>query len=123
MTDQQLKYIQFLARGKRNKAGDKRTEEQFAIALGVHPSTPYRWRELPGFAEALFEETIRQRLHYIPTLVDAQMATGIKGKGGNTQAFMALMRQFSLLKTDKHDITSDGKPLPQPVMNLPELRE
>lgn len=116
LSEKQIKYIQFLARGKKTKQGERRTEEQFAEAIGVNASTTYRWRELPGFAEALFQETIKQRLHHLPTLVDAQLQTGIKGKGGNTQAFMALMRQFELLKSDKVDHTTNGKDLPTPIL-------
>lgn len=111
-TEQQEQYIRFLARGKKDQAGNEYTEAEFAKFIGVNERTTYRWRLLDGFAQAVFDEALRMRISYLPTIIDAQiMAAGKKGKGGDTQAFMAIMRQFGLLKADKQDVTSGGQPI------------
>lgn len=103
-TNQQLKYIQFLASEKTDKSGKKWTEEEYQSVLGVDQATMWRWRQLPGFRLALFEKILENNLDYLPNLVKGQMAAGIrKGKGGETAAFLAIMRQFELLKADKTD--------------------
>jgi hypothetical protein len=57
------------------------------------------------------------KMHYVNSLVDAQLAGGLKkGKGGETQAFLALMRQYELLKSDKIDHTTNGKDMPAPIL-------
>jgi hypothetical protein len=116
-SEKQLKYIQFLARNSTTKSGEKRTKEQFAEAIGIHWTTLYDWQRLPGFAQALFEETLKFNAKHLPAIVQAQIAAaGKKGKGGDTQAFMAIMRQYELLKSDKVDHTTNGKDLPAPIM-------
>lgn len=70
-TEPQLKYIGFLARGKTDKKGNQRTEEQFAQALGVDFSTLWRWKQSDGFAEALLEATQRNLAPLLPSLSNA----------------------------------------------------
>jgi transcriptional regulator with XRE-family HTH domain len=70
-TEPQLKYIQFLARGKKNRKGEQRTEEQFAEAIGVDFSTLWRWKQKDGFAEALLEATQRELAPLLPSLSNA----------------------------------------------------
>lgn len=116
-TDQQIKYIQFLARGKKDLHGRSYTEGEFAKIMGVDFSTIWRWKQKDGFAKVLFEASMKEVAVYLPEMIKAQAAAGLKkGKGGETQAFMALMRQYELLKSDKIDHTTNGKDLPAPIL-------
>lgn len=101
-TEKQEKYIGFVARGNKTLKGEDRTDEQFAAAIGVDRKTLWRWSRLAGFRLAVFDEVMGRKLKYLDKLVDSQIAGGLrKGKGGETQAFMAMMRQYELLKSDK----------------------
>lgn len=103
-TENQLKYIEFLGRGKVDKLGDSYTKEEFAKAIGVNPDTLYRWQKLPGFRVAVFEASLGDIVDRIPAMnkIMAGKAMGLKSaKSGDTQAYLALMRQFELLKSDK----------------------
>jgi hypothetical protein len=123
-TAEQFKYIQFVARGNKTINGDDRTEEQFAKAIGVDRVTLWRWSKLPGFRLAVFDEVMGRKLKYLDRLVDSQiMAAGKKGKGGETQAFLAIMRQAQLLQSDKVDHTTNGKDLPTPVLPIGQVRD
>jgi hypothetical protein len=70
-TEPQLKYIQFLARGKKNRKGEARTEDQFAKSIGVDFSTLWRWKQKDGFAEALLDATQRELAPLLPSLSNA----------------------------------------------------
>lgn len=70
-SEAQLKYIGFLARGKKTKKGVAKTEEQFAAAIGVDFSTLWRWKQKDGFAEALLEATQRELAPLLPSLSNA----------------------------------------------------
>lgn len=116
-TEQQKQYIRFLGRGKRDINGTKYSKEKFAELIGIHWTTLYEWQNLPGFMEAVFDWSVKEHIDYLPDMIKAQAAkatgqelysTDAKGKRkvakpGDTQAFMALMRQFGLLKSDKID--------------------
>lgn len=120
-TEDQYKYLRYVARGRKDIAGNSYTEEQFAKAIGVDRTTTYRWRGIPGFAQVLFEEILKENMHYLPQLVQAQVAAaGKKGKGGETAAMTLLLRQYQLLQSDKIDHTTNGKDMPAPIMKLPE---
>jgi transcriptional regulator with XRE-family HTH domain len=67
-TEAQIKYINFVARGRRNKRGEKKSEEQFAKALGVDRTTLWRWTQLEGFGEALFLATQKELQPLLPAL-------------------------------------------------------
>jgi transcriptional regulator with XRE-family HTH domain len=115
-TEAQLKYIQFVARGKRTRQGEKRTDEQFASAIGVDRVTLWRWRSIEGFNKAVFDEILRENVHYLPDLVKAQMAGGMKkGKGGDTPAATLILKSYQLL-LDKVDHTTNGKDMPTPIL-------
>jgi hypothetical protein len=116
-SEKQIKYIQFLGRGKKGKDGTSFTNEQFARAIGVNPDTLYTWKKLSGFTQAVFDYILTANLDYLPDIFAAQLiAAGKKGKGGDTQAFMAIMRQYELLKSDKIDHTTNGKDMPAPIL-------
>lgn len=70
-TDQQKKYIDFLARGKKDKLGNDKTEQQFADVTGVDFATLWRWKQKDGFAEALLEATQRNLAPLLPSLSNA----------------------------------------------------
>jgi hypothetical protein len=119
-TEQQEKYISFVARGKKTLSGEDRTDEEFAKAIGVDRKTLWRWRKLPGFAAAVFDEVLQENLHYLPNLMKSQLAGGIKkGKGGETPAATLILRQYELLKSDKIDHTTNGKDMPTPILGGP----
>lgn len=110
------KYIEFVARGKRNKQGERRTDEQFADAIGVNRTTLWRWSKHPSFNKAVFDEILRQNVHHLPDLVKSQMVGGIKkGKGGETPAATLILKSYQLL-LDKVDHTTNGKDMPAPIM-------
>lgn len=73
-SDKQLKYIQFLARGKKNLKGERRTKEQFAAAIGVHWTRLYEWQKMPGFKYALLEATIAVHADDLPEMIQSHVA-------------------------------------------------
>lgn len=118
-TPQQIKYIEFVSRGKTNLKGEKRTDDEFAKAVGVGRTTLWRWQNEDGFAEAIFEQSLKNLIPYLPSLNVAMLgkASGSKKhQGASERAYLALMRQYELLKTDKVDITTKGKELPTPIL-------
>ena len=110
-TPQQQKYIQFVARGKTNKKGERRSDEQFAQAIGVARQTLWRWMQLPGFSQAVLDQIVKdQIIPDLPLMINGQrqLARGItptaidkKGKRKvlkpNTQAFNALMKRLAMV--------------------------
>lgn len=128
-SDQQIKFARYLSRGKTNLQGERRTMEQFANAIGVGVATLYRWRELDGFMQIVFDMTMKDMVDDLPTMLKAMKAKAAgqsvmyKDRRGkereakpDTQAFMALMRQAKLLQADRHDHTTNGKDMPSPIL-------
>ena len=113
---QQLKYINFLGRGKTTLNGEKKTNEDFAKAINVNASTLYEWKKLPGFKEAVFQAALADNLDHLPMLLKSQMAGGVKkGKGGETPAATLILKAYQLL-FDKVDHTTNGKDMPSPIL-------
>lgn len=111
-TEKQEQFIRFLGRNKKDVNGNKYTNEEFAKLIGVHYTTLYDWKQLPGFSQAVFDYSIRELAEHIPGLNEAVMmkAAGIepkKRKSADIPAYLALMRQASLLKSDKSDINQN----------------
>ena len=79
-TEQQLKHINFVARGKTNKKGEKRTDEEFAEAIGVDRVTLWRWMQLPGYRQAIIDAKLADRMGDIAEAIDAHAA---KAKGAD----------------------------------------
>lgn len=103
------KWILFLARGKRNKKGERRTIEQFAQAIGVNPNTLYEWRREPGFMQELLEETIAEHAGDLPDMISAHSSQAkgaeafyLDSKGNrkklspDVQSFRELMKLWGL---------------------------
>lgn len=115
LTTDQEQYIRFLAAGKVDSTGKKWTKEDFATKiLKVHPTTLSRWKHVPGFREALFDASVSGISEFIPDMIRAQVHKSIEKK--DTVAFMALMRQTGLLKSDRIDHTTLGKEMPAPIL-------
>lgn len=111
-TEKQEQFIRFLGRGKRDVNGNKYSNEEFAKLIGVHFTTLYDWKQLPGFSQAVFEYSMKELAEHIPELNQAVMmkAVGIepkKRKAADIPAYLALMRQASLLKSDKQDVNQN----------------
>lgn len=131
-TDAQIKYAQFLARGKKTIGGIKRSNEEFAKAIGVNAATLYRWKMQDGFMALVFELDMRELVDDLPQMRQAvkasvlgQELSYVNGKGktiklkpANVQAYLALMRQAKLLQSDKIDHTTNGKDMPAPIMSI-----
>lgn len=99
---EQRQYIRFLAAGKTDTTGKKWTKEEFARqVLKCSPDRLYDWQRKPGFKSAVFEETMGRMAEFLPDMVRAQVHKSIKRQ--DTPAFLALMRQTELLKSDKVD--------------------
>lgn len=125
-TDDQLKYVEFVARGKKNLQGERRSDEYFAKSIGVNRTTLWRWQCLDGFAEAVFELSLRSLVPYLPSLNVAMLGKAVgskKHEAASYQAYLALMRQFELLKSDKVDHTTMGKEMPTPIYGGSSLSE
>lgn len=133
-TDSQLKYAAFVARGNRNLQGEKRTEGQFADAVGVDRRTLWRWRQLPGFKYLVLDLIIAENLHDMTDLLAAQRAKargqkifGTDSKGRKYElkpdvpAFNAITKLFGLTQ-DKLDLTTGGNPMPAPILELPTYK-
>lgn len=73
-TENQMKFINFLARGKTDKDGNEFTEGQFAKIIGVDQATLWRWKHLDGFGEALLEATRKELQPHLPKLSKAILA-------------------------------------------------
>lgn len=128
-TETQIKYARFLSRGKTTLSGEKRTNEQFAEAIGVGVATLYRWKELEGFMHLVFEMTMKDLVDDLPMMVKSIKAKAVgqtlyyKDRRGkereakpDTQAFLAVMRQARLLQSEKIDHTTNGKDMPTPIL-------
>src|SRR5438874_2106453 len=101
-TPEQKLFIEFVAAGKKDTQGKKWTMEEFAErVLKLERTTLWRWKKLPGFAQAVFEEKLTRNLDYLPAMVDAQTAKAIKQ--GDTAAFKEMLRAMELLKADKSE--------------------
>lgn len=81
-TENQIKYIHFLARGKQDKHGRTFTEDEFAKIIGVDFSTLWRWKQKDGFAEALLIATQKELAPYLPSI-----SRGLIGKAGGNKKF------------------------------------
>jgi hypothetical protein len=97
----QRNYILFLATGQRDDHNKKMSKEKYAKAHGHDATTLYDWQRLPGFKEAVFYASVSAVAHYFPKMLQAQVDKAIKL--GDTQAFMAVMRQSGLLQPDKQE--------------------
>lgn len=104
---EQLKYIRFLAAGRRDTTGRLWTNDEYAKVLGVSPQTLSRWKADVRFRMAILDETMGRFSDFIPAMVSAQTKKAM-GKG-DTQAFMAVMRQAGLLKSDKQEVEHKGE--------------
>lgn len=130
----QIKYINFLGRRKKTKSGVKSSNEKFAEAHGINPSTLYDWKKLPGFKLAVLEAMVAEDLDDLGDMLTAMKAEakGVeityehKGKTKtakpNVNAFRELTKAWGLA-VERHDITTDGKALPVPVLPVAELRK
>lgn len=110
-TNQQIKHQQFVARGKTNKKGEPRTDEQFAKAIGVDRTTLWRWSQLPGYSQAILDIIVKEQvIPDLPIMINGQrqLARGVTpmakdSKGNkkvlkpNTQAFNALMKLLGMV--------------------------
>ena len=108
-TAEQIKFLNFLARGKTNIDGEKRTMEQFSKAIGVHPATLYRWQELPGFAEALLEASLRRIAPTLPAITNGltgKAAGDKRFKNIDTPAATLVLKLYGAL-TDKQKVESE----------------
>ena len=127
-TDLQYEYISFFARGLKTIGGEKISRDEWGKRNETDPATLWRWQQLPGFKQVVFDLAVAEFIPRIPDMLTAQVAKATgqqlkdsKGKvvkPGDTQAFMALMRQFELLKSDKLDHTTNGKDMPSPIISL-----
>lgn len=107
---EQEKYIKFLAAGKKDTTGKVWSKEAYAAVLGVHPTTLSRWQSDVAFRMAVLDETMGRYADFLPAMVQAQIKKAIKS--GDTPAFMAVMRQGGVIKSDKHDHTITEVPVP-----------
>lgn len=64
----QIKYADFVARGKTNRAGEKFSEEEFAKIIGVNRTTLWRWTQLPGWGELLLSSVQKELRPHLPGL-------------------------------------------------------
>lgn len=100
--------IRFLAAGKTDTSGKKWTADDFCnTVLKIHPTTLSRWKANSEFRQAVLEETMGRVADFIPAMVQAQVAKSVKKQ--DTQAFMAIMRQSGVLRSDKQDIQHGGE--------------
>jgi hypothetical protein len=122
----QIKYADFVARGKTTLTGERKTDEEFAQAHGINRTTMWRWTQQDGWPALLMDRSLKWLASQIPAMNRAQVgkANGEKKyKDASYAAYKVIMQQYELMKSDKVDITSAGKPLPQPVMDLSALRD
>lgn len=123
-TETQIRYINFLGRRKKTKSGAKSTNEKFAEAHGINPSTLYDWKKLPGFKLAVLEAMVAEDLDDLGDMLSAMKAeakgveiryTDSKGKTRtarpNVNAFRELTKAWGLA-VDRVDHTTDGERLP-----------
>lgn len=105
-TPMQLEYIKFLAAGKIDKDGKKWSREDFATKVAkVNPSTLYDWQRIPGFKEALFQETMSRVSDWIPAMTRAQVK---KAMQGDTPAFKVVMNQLHLLVAERIETKNEN---------------
>lgn len=119
--ERQLKYANFVARGKTNINGERKSDEEFAKALGVDRTTMWRWTQQEGWAELLLECSLKFLASQIPAMNLAMVAKSRgdkRFKDASEKAYQTIMRQYQLMRPDKVDMTSDGKALPQPVVAI-----
>ena len=121
LTPQQQAFVQFLACGKVDEKGKKWTQDEFAKKkLKMHPVTVSNWKKIPAIRQALHEAAIGNIVEFVPAMLKAQVGKAINK--GDTQAFMAVMRQSGLLMADKQDHTTNGKDLPAPMLDITSLQ-
>jgi hypothetical protein len=105
-TAQERQAINFLAAGKMDTKGNKWTIEDFCEqVIKVHPATFYRWQSRIEFRQAVLEETMGRVTQFVPDMVKAQVHKAIKKQ--DTPAFMAVMRQAGIIKSDKQEIKAE----------------
>jgi len=87
------------------------TVEGIALRLGINKTTLYEWaKKYPEFSNALDELKMKQK--------ECLVETGIFGGKEINATIVALLLKVNhdMVETTKTDITSGGKPLPQPLL-------
>lgn len=114
LTPQQIKLVKFVASGKIDSEGNKWTIEKFCEeVLHMNRATYYDWMSKQEVRMAILDETMGRVHQFVPAMVQAQVAKAVKKQ--DTTAFMAVMRQAGVLKSDKIDHTTNGKDMPVPI--------
>lgn len=99
--------IKFLAANKTDTKGNKWNIENFCSGvLKVDPATFYRWQSKQEFRMAVLEETMGRVTQFVPAMVQAQVSKAVKRQ--DTPAFMAIMRQAGVLKSDKVETKNEN---------------
>lgn len=106
LTPQQWQLVKFVASGKVDTNGNKWTIEDFCDkVLKINRSTYYDWVAKQEVRMAILEETMGRVSQFVPAMVQAQVAKAVKKQ--DTQAFMAVMRQSGVLKSDKQELKAE----------------
>lgn len=124
--ERQMQYADFVARGKTTKAGEKRSDEDFAQAIGVNRTTLWKWTNIDGWPELLLDRSLKYLSGQIPAMNVAMVAKARGNKKyekASEKAYQTIMQQYRLMQPANIDITTDGKPLPTPVLPIATLRE
>jgi hypothetical protein len=89
-TTDQIQYQEFLAAGKRDEDGKRRTNEWFAKnVIQGDVSKLYDWRKLPGWDEAVLDRIPSKLVQFIPELDQVQLEKARKGDNDSYRMIMS----------------------------------
>ena len=89
-TADQIEYQEFLATGKRDENGVKRTKEWFAKnVIQGDVSKLYDWQRLPGWDEAVLDRVPSRLVQFVPELDQVQLEKARKGDNESYRMILA----------------------------------
>ena len=97
---EQLLFIQWLANPKREG-----TQNEFAVSVNVHFTTLSRWKNIPGFMDAVYNESLKYLEDDLPEIIGAMSK---EAKTGNVKA-AELVLQLAKKWTPKQIQENTGK--------------
>ena len=108
-------FYRYLAAMKMDEDGNKVSMDEFAKKIGVDRKTLYNWQQDPEAAVKIADYVEDVFLAWLP---QAGMITKKYAAKGSFQHLQLLLKQSGRLKSDKTDITTNGKDINQVLVKF-----